>query len=268
MSNLHIHDTHKAKPTVAIEIKGCLEDANDGELVVALALLLNAFGLTIADEAWNCWHDLSARSINDRVNIKRYSLESLFAVAQAASNGSLSFMPQSVQAGVGLEGEIPLLGIVVRLRAHWQHRGALNPLINQFVIDDLPVLAIRHAPLFTATAPATLLIETNWVWDNVMMGLSLEDAAKFLGYEYVSYKDRPERNKGQLEDVYTLYETYPGCAAHLLANGGTPEEVGKMLFDTSVKAVDILIRRLDIARDSVFDGKNKMAILLNKPTTN
>lgn len=268
MSNSHIYDTHKASPTVAIEIKGYLEDANDGELAVALALLLNKCEFTIADDTWNCWQDLSARSINDRVKIKTHSLESLFAVAQATSNGVLSFMPQSDLVGIGLEGKISLLGIVVRLRAHWQTRSALNPPINQFVIDDLPVLAIRHTPSFTVMAPATLLIETNWVWDNVMMGLSLEDAATYLGYEYMTFKDRPERNKGQLEDVYTLYGTYPGCAAHLLANGGTPEAVGKMLCDTSVKAVDILMRRLDIARDSVFEGKNKMAMLLNKPTTN
>ena len=40
-----------------------------------------------------------------------------------------------------------------------------------------------------------------------------------------------------------------------------PDEAARMLCETSVKAVDILMRRLDMARASVFEGEGKTAFL-------
>ena len=123
MYDQHAHDLREAQAAAAIEIKGRLEDADDGELAAALALVLEKAGVDVP----------------------------------TAQSGS-----------------------------------------------------------------AVLDVETNWVWDNVMVGLSFEDAAACLGFACRSVKDRPQRERGRFEDVYTVYGTQPGCAAHLFASGGTP----------------------------------------------
>lgn len=260
MYDQHAHDLREAQAAAAIEIKGRLEDADDGELAAALALVLEKAGVDVPHDAWTCWRDLSELSDEVRITLKTDSLRSLFAAAQFASDGTLKMSMLTDGVSMRLEGRVLLFGTVVLLRAVWHARG-MTLLKDELLLKGLPVLALRHAPKTAQSGSAVLDVETNRVWDNVMVGLSFEDAAACLGFACRSVKDRPQRERGRFEDVYTVYGTQPGCAAHLFASGGTPDEAARMLCETSVKAVDILMRRLDMARASVFEGEGKTAFL-------
>lgn len=260
MYDQHAYDLHEAQAAAAIEIKGRLADADDGELAAALVLVLEKAGVDVPRGAWTCWRDLSALSDEARVALKTDSLRSLFAAAQSASGGELQMSMLTDGVSMRLEGRVLLFGTVVLLRAVWQARG-MKLLKDEVLLKGLPVLALRHASNAAQSESVVLDVETNWVWDNVMVGLSLEDAAACLGFACRSVKDRPQRERGCFEDVYTAYGTQPGCAAHLFVSGGTPDEAARMLCETSVKAVDILMRRLDMARASVFEGEGKTAFL-------
>lgn len=267
MYDLHESDMHEAVPAAAIEIKGRLEDPDDGELAAALVFLLEKAGYAVPADAWTCWQDLSTLSDEARIALKTDSLRALFTAAQSASGGALRMNMLTDLVSMRLEGRVLLVGTVVLLRAVW-HTCDMKLLTDEFLVEGLPVLALRHAPNAVRSGSPVLDIETNWVWDNVMVGLSLEDAAACLGYPCRSVKDRPQRERGRLEDIYTFYGTSPGCAAHLLASGGTPDEEGRMLCETSIKAVDILMRRLDMARASVFEGEAKTAFLQSHSASN
>lgn len=264
MSDLHKDDKSQATPMVAIDIVGSLADHNDGELALALTQLLEKIGFPIANDSWHCWEDLSRLPTKDRVAFKWEALQTLFTAIQATSNGTLRTTISPQAGSLHLEGTVILLGTVVLLRAVWQ-TDHIAPEVTR-LIDHLPVLALRHKPSTQHAQSTSLTIETNWVWDNVMVGMSFEDAATYLHYDFQSIKDQPHRQKGSLETVYTAYGTVPGCAAHLFATSDTPQEAGKMLCETTIKTIDILMRRLDIARASVFEGQEKTAFLLDTET--
>lgn len=208
MYDQHAHDLREAQAAAAIEIKGRLEDADDGELAAALALVLEKAGVDVPHDAWTCWRDLSELSDEVRITLKTDSLRSLFAAAQFASDGTLKMSMLTDGVSMRLEGRVLLFGTVVLLRAVWHARG-MTLLKDELLLKGLPVLALRHAPKTAQSGSAVLDVETNWVWDNVMVGLSFEDAAACLGFACRSVKDRPQRERGRFEDVYTGSQVAP-----------------------------------------------------------
>lgn len=156
------------------------------------------------------------------------------------------------------ETTLRLGGIPVRLTADRRSKTAAQ------------AAPLRGLPLFAAASPAEksggpdvrLLEETNWAWDSVMAGLSIEDAARSAGIALTSRTDRPLRNARL---PYADRNTVPGTASHLSAVSGSPEAAGSALFTVLVKACEILERRLDMARAGVEEGKAKEAALTTRP---
>ena len=70
MYDQHAHDLREAQAAAAIEIKGRLEDADDGELAAALALVLEKAGVDVPHDAWTCWRDLSELSDEVRITLR------------------------------------------------------------------------------------------------------------------------------------------------------------------------------------------------------
>ena len=156
------------------------------------------------------------------------------------------------------ETTLRLGGIPVRIRAERRSKTAAQS------------APLRGLPLFAAASPAEksggpdvrLLEETNWAWDSVMAGLSIEDAARSAGIALTSRTDRPLRNARL---PYAGRNTVPGTASHLSAVSGSPEAAGRALCTVLVKACEILERRLDMARAGVEEGKAKEAALTARP---
>ena len=67
MYDQHAHDLREAQAAAAIEIKGRLEDADDGELAAALALVLEKAGVDVPHDAWTCWRDLSEPASRQKI---------------------------------------------------------------------------------------------------------------------------------------------------------------------------------------------------------
>lgn len=160
MYDQHAHDLREAQAAAAIEIKGRLEDADDGELAAALALVLEKAGVDVPHDAWTCWRDLSELSDEVRITLKTDSLRSLFAAAQFASDGTLKMSMLTDGVSMRLEGRVLLFGTVVLLRAVWHARG-MTLLKDELLLKGLPVLALRHAPKTAQSGSAVLDVETN-----------------------------------------------------------------------------------------------------------
>ena len=87
----------KPKQRPPLKSRAALQDADDGELAAALALVLEKAGVDVPHDAWTCWRDLSELSDEVRITLKTDSLRSLFAAAQFASDGTLKMSMLTVR---------------------------------------------------------------------------------------------------------------------------------------------------------------------------
>ncbi len=101
-------------------------------------------------------------------------------------------------------------------------------------------------------------IAGNYTWDNAMNVLSLEDALRFKGLAHDFRDDLPHRCAN---DCWSAFGTAPGTSGYWLFKSKASEPSLDEVLDTLAYANDVLLRRLDISRQSVAQSEALLAKL-------
>ncbi len=129
--------------------------------------------------------------------------------------------------------------------------------------EALPVFVLADQ-LPEAAVQGAVESQTSMEWDNPMLHLSAEDSCRLLGIPFVANESAVERRKGSARDVYTVWRTRPGTAAHLRFGREMKGEGGRLAAAFIEKSVEILTRRLDAAGMYVAQGRLKEKNLLDQ----
>lgn len=124
--------------------------------------------------------------------------------------------------------------------------------------------------LTASTGKPDFIVAAGAGTENIMAALSLEDAARSLGFSTVLDDKTPLRASTSKRAIYGEDITQPGVAALLFLPSSEKGHFAhaQAAADLLIKATDILERRLDIARASVAQGRGEESRLLKALESN
>ena len=124
--------------------------------------------------------------------------------------------------------------------------------------------------LTASTGKPDFIVAAGAGTENIMAALSLEDAARSLGFSTVLDDKTPLRASTSKRAIYGEDITQPGVAAFLFLPSSEEAHFdhAQAAADLLIKATDILERRLDIARASVAQGRGEETRLLKALESN
>ena len=122
------------------------------------------------------------------------------------------------------------------------------PLLPYFVLSEFD----------DVSSTGVMRIAGNYTWDNAMNILSLEDALRFKRFEHDFRDDMPNRCA---QDCWSVFGTAPGTSGYWLFKSEASQPDIDDVLDTLAYANDVLLRRLDISRQSVAQSEVLLARL-------
>ena len=233
-----------------VSANGTLARRELDALVVFLRLLFSAS----SDEAALVSRFLASRSALE----SRPAAATMASVLEVLPSLSCAWLiPDRVRR---FSADIPAGPVTVRLQLDLVKalEDERNEAPEAIILRDMPWFVLSSAVEAHAERPAPeeplFKISAGRGTENIMCALSLEDAARALGFKASLDDKTPLRDSRSRRTAYGEDITQPGAAAFLTVTGGTDSSRTAACAQLLIKAADILERRLDIARASAAEG--------------